>query len=81
MEQLINILIALGGVGFFGWLIMMGRKDSKEGPKETFDPFTEGDYKPKSPDLNEIKKGIENETPQESIDNVNDLLDDLFGDE
>ena len=77
MEQLINILIALGGVGFFGWLLMVERSRNKGGPVDPYNSI-EGKPKIKPPDLNKIKEAIKDETPQESTDHVNSLLNDLF---
>ena len=33
---------------------------------------------PKAPDIEKIKEEFKNETPEESVDRVNDLLDELF---
>ena len=79
MEQIINILIGTGAIGFFAFLILKERKDNKSGPKIDYkDPFNSIKDKIKPPDLNKIKEELKDETPQESADNVNDLLNDLF---
>ena len=78
MEQVINILIFLGGVGFFIFMLMHGRKEKKE--NDFFDTYKPLKDPIKAPDLDKISEGVENETPQESVDHTNDLLNDLFGD-
>ena len=78
MEQIINILIGLGGAGFFAFLILKGRKDKRD--NDRFDTYKESKVTIKPPDLNKIKEGIKDETPQESVDHVNNLFNELFPD-
>jgi len=76
MEQIINILIGLGGVGFFIVLILHGRYEKRQ--NDFFDTYKPMGTSINPPDIEEIEKELKNETPEKSVIHVNDLLNTLF---